>query len=244
MPVLIRGNNTLILQPDQSVSQAADGTGVARLSYKCKWEKINDFLPTPLQPHPVFSDLLLYEFAIQREPGDIGRYDCVFMGVLAADPTLLAQYDVSSATSTEPIETHPRFSYPPGDPPVTATQLATIQQALDTNTQPTGLTGAALMLYEKRRRGIDSFLRVGTVVRKSYCLKPDDTTALFAQYALTGKIVDLNDPNFPSPPVGQNYIATGTSWRKQAGVITVTEESLLSGLGGWDTDLYDYTVTP
>lgn len=228
------GSTGLTLQPGESVSQSADGTGRALRSYKCPWTRINDFLPTPLQPHPIFSSLLLYEFNIVREEGDIGRMDYVYYGVLAKDPLLLAQYDVTMATSSEPIETHPRYAYPPEDPPVTATELAKIQQALDTNTDPVGLTDAAQNLYLKKRRGIDSYFRVGTNFRKNYITiaPPID------QYSLIGLIVELNDVNAPVPPTGQNYIATGVSWRKQGGVIYVTEESLLSGLGGWDADLY------
>lgn len=243
MAAILRGNKSLILQPDQTVEQAADGSGVARLSYKCPWEKLNDFLPEPLQPHPVFPTLLLYTFTIAREPGDIGRYDCVFYGVLAKDPMALAQYDVSVSTSSEPVETHPRFAYPPETPPVTPAQLSAIELALQNNLSepnPSAVPNpsAAYTLWLKKRRGIDSYLRVGTTFRKTYVaiVPPVD------QYGLIGKIVDLNDANAPTPPKGQNYIATGVSWRKQAGVVTVTEESLLSGLGGWDTDLYDYTI--
>ena len=237
MSVILRGNTSLQLQSDQTVKQFADGSGEAHLSYKCPWDQLSTFLPTPLQPHPVFDSLLLYEFEIAKEPGEIGRYDCTFKGVLAEEPELLAQYDVSITTSSEPIETNPKFAFPPASPPVSPADLRKINQALENNSQTSPAidpAGAAFQLYLRKLRGIDSYLRVGTVFRKSFvAVNPP-----VGQYSAVGVIVDIADDNAPVAPKGQNYIATGVIWRKQAGVVYVTEEATLSGLGGWDEYLY------
>lgn len=234
MPSIIIGDNRLlVLQPNQSISQAPDGSGEGRLSYKTPWANISRFLPTPLQPHPIFPSLLLFEFTIEREPGDIGRYDCIYRGVLAADPMGLAQYEGTKASTSEPIETHPKFAFPTSAPPVTPAELVAINLALDNNTTPTGLGTLATLLYNKKLRGTDSYYRIGTTFRKSYVsvLIPNNAKAV-------GLIATDMDSNAPSLPAGSNYLYTGLSWRKSAGVVAVVEDYQGSGLGSWDTDLY------
>lgn len=236
MPSIIIGNTKgLILQPDQSVSQAPDGSGEARLSYKTPWVNVALYIPTPLQPHPLFPSLLLFEFTTNREVGDIAKFDCIYRGVLAANPMDLAQYEGTKATTSEPIETHPLFAYPASAPPVSPAELVAINLALQNNTTPTGLGTAATLLYNKKLRGIDSYYRVATTFRKSYVSTsiPSSTNV-----AKVGHIATSMDPNAPSLPTGANYLYTGLSWRKAAGVVSNVEEYQGSGLGSWDIDLY------
>lgn len=236
MPSIIIGNQRqLILQPDQTVSQAPDGSGEGRLSYKCPWVYVATYIPTPLQPHPLFPSLLLYEFTTAREMGDIARFDLIYRGVLADDPTLLAQYESNKAVTAEPIETHPLFAYPPSAPPVTPTQLVAINLALQNNTAYSGTGGADTLLYNKKLRGIDSYYRVGTTFRKSYVATDLSTVS---DISGVGYITTDMDSNAPTLATGQNWLWTGLSWRKAAGVVSIVEDFQASGLGAWDPDLY------
>lgn len=234
MPSHIIGTGGLILQPDQSVSQAPDGSGEARLAYMCRWAQVALYIPTPLQPHPLFPSLLLFEFSTIREPGDLALFACIYRGVLAANPMDLAQYEGNRVVTSEPIETNPIFSYPPSSPPVSPTELVAINLALDNNTAPTGLGTVATLLYNKKLRGIDSYYRVGTTFRKSYV-----STDIPSSVSGVGLLIDGSpDDNAPTLGAGQNWLYSGQSWRKSAGVVSVQEEYQASGLGAWDTDLY------
>jgi len=236
MPSIIIGNQRqLILQPDQTVSQAPDGSGEGRLSYKCPWNYVATYVPTPLQSHPLFPNLLLYEFTTAREVGDIARFDLIYRGVLADDPSVLAQYEAAKAVTSEPIETHPLFAYPPSSPPVTPTQLVAINLALQNNTSYSGTGGADTLLYNKKLRGIDSYYRVGTTFRKSYVDFPD---SLPLDASNVGYVTDISDPYAPTLAPGQNWLQTGLSWRLAAGAVFVVEDYQASGLGQWDVDLY------
>jgi hypothetical protein len=239
MPSIIIGNQRqLILQPDQTVSQAPDGSGEGRLSYKCPWAYVATYIPTPLQSHPLFPALLLYEFTTAREVGDIARFDLIYRGVLSDDPMALAQYETNKAVTAEPIETHPLFAYPPGSPPVTPAMLTAINLALQNNAPYTGSGsgGADVLLYKKKLRGIDSYYRVGTTFRKSYVSSypPSDTSDV-------GLISDPDDSHAPGLSENQNWIQSGLSWRLAAGVCSIVEDYQASGLGQWDTDLYTRT---
>jgi hypothetical protein len=239
MPSIQIGNTAgLILQPNQSISQSPDGSGEGRLSYKTSWANIAAYLPTPLQSHPIFPDLKLYEFTIQREEGDIGRFDLIFRGVLAQNPQALAQEEFSLSATSEPIETHPLFAYPPESPPVSPAQIREIDNAIAQFREPnTGIVpdpSAAYTLYQKKIRGIDSWLRVGQTYKVSFC-----EDSIPTDYSEVGKIVINPGFNCPTPPAGQNYIFIGFSWRKAGGVVYVSKDFQLSGRGGWDQDLYE-----
>jgi hypothetical protein len=255
---LIGNDVTWIKQTDQKITQGPDGSVQATLSYKCKWPAIKQFIPTPLQKHPDFPSLLLYEYSIEKEPGEIGRFDLVYRGTLLEDKDLgkLAQEEATLAVSTEPIETHPTFAGVrdssgnwPASPPVSKSELNAIDLALRSSVSYTSANTAAQKLYDRKLRGIDSYYRIGTTYRNSYV---QSKAPVASQYAVVGKSIK-NDgfkqvyPNAPVPADGQFYLMTGLSWRKAGGAYYVSQEFQLSGLGGWDSVLYaqvDVTSTP
>jgi hypothetical protein len=241
--------NVWILQPDQSLSQGPDGACTAKLSYKCTWSKVDKFVPKPLQEHPTFPQLLLYEFTTVREPGDVGRFDLIYRGSVLkqAQLDLLAQEEAALSVSTEPIETNPYFAGNrnsigdwPLSPPVTSAELGAINRALSAGTVYSSSNPKAVALFNRKLRGLDSYYRVGTTYRNTY-VKLEAPVA--EQYAVVGGIIPNADmqrvyPNSPVPGTGQNYLMPGLSWRKQGGIFTVTGEFQLSGRGGWDGLLY------
>ena len=238
-PIQIGFTSGIIYDVEQSIHQSPEGAGEAKLKFKCPWVSILGLLPAPLTPHPNFSSLLMYECEATREHGDIAVVTAIYRGVLLSNPSVYAQQEFQLSSTSEPIESHPKFSYPPENPPVTAKQIGLIQKSLDDPNVAldSSITGEALLLYNKKRRGIDSYLRVGGLFRNSYI-----NTTTPSDYSKVGFIATSTPTGAPTPPTGQNYIFTGFSWRKSGGVVSVTEDYQLSGMGGWDTDLYTYTA--
>ena len=230
------GNTTgAIYQADQPIHLNPDGSGQASLTYKCAETSAFVVIPAYLTPHPYLPDLKCYESDLDKEHGGIYRITSIYRGVIADNAEQLAQHEFSRTTTEAPIETHPLFAVPYSNPPVTPSQLATIELALQNAQDPSPpLTGAAKTLYEKKRRGIESYLKPGGIYKKTYVSKniPGGSTM-----AMVGKISDPGSPA-PNAPANQNYLCIGVSWQKQAGVVTIMEEHQLSGVGGWDPDLY------
>lgn len=244
--------SVLILQPDQSLSMAPDGSGEAKLSYKCTWDKVAKYIPTPLQSHPDFPSLLLYEFTTVREPGNIGRFDCIYRGVIASNPMSLMQEEASMTTSSEPLESHPRYAgyrdangNLPASPPVTADEIAKIQQALDINSTTTPAVGArAQELYMKKRYGMDSYLRVGTTYKSNFCQSTAPTSSDYAEVGKkwTAGAVKGTFKNAPIPnSTTEGYLQTEFSWRKMGGAFFITVGLQMSGPSGWD-NIYEYAT--
>ena len=244
MPAIQIGSFTAQYQPDgDNVKQGPDGSGEASLTYKTTADGFTlASIPNPLSPHPVYSALKLYEAEAKREPGNVMAVTCTYRGVIVGNKNTYSQQEFSINTSSDPVETHPLFAQPIGNPPVSPTELATIQKFLDNNTVPvytiaiTNATKAGVTLYNKKRRGIDSYLNIGGVFKLTYIQDktPDD-------YSKIGKIT-ISPTSAPIPPGNRNYLYTGLSWRKQGGVVTVNEEYTMSGIGGWDSDLYDFNA--
>jgi hypothetical protein len=244
MPAIQVGSFITQYQPDgDDVKQGPDGSGEAVLTFK---RSATGFtlasLPNPLSEHPKYSALRLYEAQAKREPGDVMVVTCTYRGVIVGNKYTFSQQEFTVNTSSEPIETHPTFSDPVANPPVTPTELTTLQKFLDNNTIPvyniaiTGSTKEGVLLYNKKRRGIDSYLSVGGTYKLTY-IQAD----VPSEYNSIGKIT-IAPPLAPIPPGNRNYLYTGLSWRKQGGVVTVNEEYTMSGFNGWDSDLYDFNV--
>jgi hypothetical protein len=231
------GNVTgAIYQSSRPLHLNPDGSATASLTYKCSSSSAFAVIPAYLTAHPFIPALKCFESDLDMEEGGIIRITSIYKGVLESDLSGLAQHEFSRTTTEAPIETHPRFAVPLDNPPVTASQLATIELALQ-NAQPppASLTGPALILYNKKRRGIESFLKPGGIYKKTYASADLPGSALMN---LVGKICEPGSPA-PTPPSGQNYLCVGISWTKSAGVVNIMEDYQLSGPGGWDPEIYE-----
>ena len=158
-----------IYQPERPLHLNPDGSAQASLTYKCTTESPFAVIPAYLTNHPFLPNLKCYESDLDQEPGGIIRITSIYKGVLAQNPENLAQHDAQRTVTEAPIETHPLFALPRDNPPVSATDLAAIELRLQ-NCQPPDPEWSArvTLLFEKKRRGIDSYLKPGSVYKKTY----------------------------------------------------------------------------
>lgn len=243
-PNIINGSDLRTWQ-DEGVFNP-DGSAEFTTTYKVPWADIFSYVPAALAPHPDFSSLLYYDGRVQHEKGGFGILINHYRGIYTGDPTSFEQVETSIESSSQPIETAPVFTGPPGtdpvDSPVTPTDISIVGLALQNNTDPEDVystlsSAEAILYFQKKLKGIDSFFLPLHVWRRTFCADtPPDYTDL------VGYIVTPPSSPYapPTPPTGQNYLFSGISWRQQGGVVTINEDYTLSGPGGWDTDLYTY----
>jgi len=231
------GNVTgAIYQPEQPLHLNPDGSAQASLTYKCTETSQFATVPAYLTPHPHFPRLLCFESDVDREPGGILRITTIYKGVFANNAEQLAQHESQRTVTEAPIETLGKFALPRDNPPVTPNHLAAIELALQNNTgENKAWPPIVKLLFAKKRRGQDTYLKPGAVYKKTYVDTEIPSTSALNN---VGKIVNPGSPA-PQPPSGQDYLLMGISWTKQAGVVTISEEYQLSGPGGWDPDIYD-----
>lgn len=230
------GNVTgAIYQAERPLHLNPDGSAQASLTYKCTTESAYAVIPAYLTPHPFIPDLKCYESDLDQEHGGIIRITSIYRGVIADNPEELAQHEYSRTLTEAPIETNPIYYLPRDNPPITPQNINDIELRLQ-NCQDANSSWTTLVkgLWEKKRRGIESFLKPGAIYKRTYASENIPSGSLLNN---VGKRVTPPSP-CPTAPSGQNYLLMGVSWTKQAGVVTVVEEYQLSGPGGWDPDLY------
>jgi hypothetical protein len=234
MSVLIRGDTTsFVAEVGDTVSQAADGSAEAHLTYHGTYENVSSKLPVPLQPHPTFPSLLLYSFDLKRTEGGLGSMSCVYRGILISNPLAYYQMEYQASMTSEPIETNKAFAYPRSAPPVSPTELAAINLALENNVPYTSSNTSAQLLYNKKILGIESYLRIGGTFSQSYVMGSIPSIP-----GTVGAIVSPPSGCPPAVATGGNYLYAGFSWRKSGGLVNVSETYNQSGPSGWDPDLY------
>lgn len=240
MPAIQVGNLTYNYQPDgDNVKQGPDGSGEATLVYKTTVTGFTlSSIPRPLSPHPTYPQLKLFEAAVTREAGGWYAVSATYRGVLIPNPLIYMQEQFTVSTTEAPVETHPLFSLPRANPRVSAQQLTAIRLALENNrdfvvgaANPTA-TAIGVVLFKKLRRGIESYLRIGGVYRQSYI-----SATIPQGYSGLGRIAKL--PKAPKTPKGTNWLWTAFNWKKAGGLVTIDREYTMSGLEGWEPELYD-----
>ncbi len=252
-PILQGNTTTYERQPTGTLKLFADGSVEAVETYKGDYAKRLPNLPIPLQEHPDFPSLKLYEFAGAKEEGNIYRYENIYKGVYGGiDLLTLMQTDVQMMTSNEPVETFWKFSYPYSAPPVTNSLMANVQSALDANVSnitsifPAITSGTpAYELWQLRRRGIEAYRMMNLTARLSYVQATSHPpTAAFAiqvgtvPTAPTTALQRALDSGYVPTPTIRNYLFNGLSWRVAGGVISINEEHQLSGPNQWNPYLY------
>lgn len=230
-----------IYQPERPTHLNPDGSGQSSLTYKCALTSGAAVIPAYLTPHPYLPKLKCYESDLDQEPGGIIRITSIYKGVLADNPKELAQHEFSRTLTEAPLETHPIFALPRDAPPISASKLAEVELALQ-NCEPENSSWDDITkkLFQKKRRGIESYLKPGAIYKKTYV---DDQIPDSTLLARAGKVFEPGSP-CPDAPTDQQYLCMGVTWVKQAGVVTITEEYQLSGPGGWDPDLYAPPSSP
>jgi hypothetical protein len=236
-----------IYQSERPTHLNPDGSGQSTLTYKCTTESQYAVIPQYLSPHPYLPNLRAWESELNQEPGGIITISTIYKGVLAPNPQELAQYEYSKTLLEAPIETFPRYALPRDSPPLTKFDIDAVELALQNCTglpplistgpdsPPAAPSDICKEYYEKKRRGIDSYYRLGATFKKTYVSNNVPGSSLFNNI---GKQFSSLPSPAPSPPSGQSYLMMAANWTRQAGVVTITEEYQLSGEGGWDPQLY------
>ena len=228
-------------QSSQPYQRGADGTGSSTIKKKYNGSLQANLtnIPDYLDAHPYIPEFLAYDSTADQEDGEVTVITTTYKGVISDEQEildLLAQHDFDKATTEAPVETHPRFALPRATPPVSATEIAQIELALqNAEDPPLTLRAPAQALYALKRRGIESYLKPGQIYKRTY------VSADIPSGAVIDDVGKIKTPPTPAPPApfGQNYLYLGASWKKQAGVVTIVESYQLSGPGGWEPTLYE-----
>lgn len=197
-----------------------------------------------IEGHPYYAGMTLEGINSTGKPAGVVDVSATFRSVsaeLATGPGGQGQEDwrMSGASTESPISTHPEFLN------WTDSGNAIFEDVLDDNDQKVGeifiryktvLAGGA----SNPKAGVTSWLQGQWTLSVSKTF----TNAGAAQsFANAGQVGRINNPTgtpswVPSPTSGRNYLLLNSEIEEFGEGARVTKIWLLSGRGGWDTDIY------
>ena len=226
-------DSQLYEQPEFVISIDEKGVWTLKCTYECREDLAVRLTPKPQSAHRQYPFLLLNKATLSRTEGGMMRIDCEYVGLspeYQAGESSAVVYELSGGTSEEPIETHPRYADIP------EAELDIIRHYFDNpkkdGAQPTGLGALATELFQKKKRGIESYLAPGFTFRKTWSQK--------TPLAAVGNIGKISTPDGPAPTLnaGYNWLLIDAGSKQVGGTHDCFQEWRVSGPGGWDTELY------
>lgn len=211
------------------------GIGSGTMSFWVRWDRAVA-ATLALKEHPSYFWLKTKEATITDEAGGMSLVSASFEGVPrepGEENKVKKTYDLLSATSTEPIETHPNFAKVAGNP----------AGALNGSSwDETGkFTGFAFQVGDGKKMGVRSFLAPSVIYREVEVRSLVSNDAVNIDLEKLGKI-DKPPPSRMLPttlPEKANWLRVGSPAETVGDGVKITRSWRLSGPGGWDKDWYE-----
>lgn len=253
--------NEFIWNPTFQAKMDTKGKWTGSESFTCRMKDVTRVLPTVGSYCQMegFSFMTLSEFAIQNIEGDLCEVTCSYSGYSENQFTFDTDtpsnldnyvYDLQIQQEESDIGAFYKFLV---DDPIPKAEWITIRSyrsglysILDAANYTFYATGdktkaqvAAVnttlgrKLLDYLAVGVESFIWPRQVWRVSYTTKDRPAAAKLND---VGKIT--TPPGAPALAAGRSWLFTGINVQENDKIFTISEEYLLSDIGGWDTFLY------
>jgi hypothetical protein len=199
----------------------------ATVKYLCAWSQVLRLMPRRnVGVHPEFNSMKVSNVAASKKSPGVAELTVTYKGVVSGDndgPDGTGAFEpveeCSVSTRQEPIETHPDWST------IGGTEAAPLNDAIyDDSGLFTGFKEGS------SKFGVTDYLAVGATYRRSYASKTKPSLAGVGQ---------IDTPTgAPTVTSGYTWLKSGVSFSQDGDLYSVSEEWLLSGPSGWDTDIY------
>jgi hypothetical protein len=225
--MIIYGDSTRIYrQPGRSTLKVSkDSVATATEEYRGVYAVVVAQSPRIDDVHPDFPGLLVTDKTITNDKG-IGIAQVQYKGLdPAQNPNALPPpiYELDVSLNQEPIATHPDFD----DIIDAAGGEGEGKAVFSEDGVFVGFgkdSGANLV-------GVTEFLDATARWTKRYLSLSAPTGA--------GNVGKISSPEGPNPTyAGRNWLYAGLSYSRQGGIYQITKVWLLSGRGGWNTEIY------
>jgi hypothetical protein len=257
---------SLTFNPDFKATKDDKGLWTGSITFTCRMEDVTNLLPENGSPcqEAGFNFMQLIGLDVANNEGGTATVTCKYSGTVSPDYGFDEDDDanipytssLSVATSEEPIETHPR--YRTGDNALSSEERVLVSDfkasRLKVNevNDETGVVTSLITriddaeigivtvdnpllqeLLGKILKGIVSYVEPRPVYRYNITQKNPPTSS---QLNAVGKIGNAQK----APPIGEgrNWLLLAVNYDFDGTVYNISYEWNLSGVGGWDEDLY------
>lgn len=196
-----------------------------------------DLFPQGMQPvgtpHPRYRNMAVSKINYTKEKhGQFYRVSYIYEGFMVGLPE--PTYDLDESNSEEPIQTHPNFADFAGTPsaPLNGAVFIDPETGKPTTDDDVGVF-REFGIAGGRKAGVQSYVANGALwIETSY-----STT----RPSSVGDVGTIETPSGSPPTIGtsRNWLLWSIAYRKRGGIYETRKTWRCSGVGGWDTDIYD-----
>lgn len=260
------GSQRIIWNPDFQATRDDKNLWTGSVSFTCRRSDATSLIPALGSPcqEPGWSFMLLNGTDVSNNEGDTVVVTCKYTGLESTgfetdelDPNSVSAYTKSMNVSTveEPIETLKKFrdnltqeqknvvsQFKAGRAKILKLidgkirQLVSIVEDEEVKIIDVPDDSRFQELLTLINDGVETYLVPKPVYRYSYNSRSEPPASLLNDVGDIG-----NPPKAPSVTGGRNWLLIGVTYdyERTTRIYKITQEWLLSGPGGWDTDVYE-----
>lgn len=250
MSSTLQGNQLYAILESEESEVSVDETNNARakVTYTGRWPDAAT-LALSVNVHPEFTALIRKGFSVQRVSPKLAKVVIEFEGVVNEEgdeePAIYTRYTLNGTTSSEPIETHPKFPDFGGEPETQGTKDTNSKGAMfdelgrflgfAIDTDDNGYYVDA----NRNKAGVKSYLGPGFVYSEEATYNRLAVETIALNMNNLGNIDTPPNSNIlPSVKAPRDWILIGAEITDAGEGVVFKRSWRLSGKRGWDKDIY------
>ncbi len=217
-------------------SGSVDATGVVSIEIPMNVATLSEALSVTASNIGISLPLVSRNF----KQSDDGSYDVTlhYEGLSDDEKSDDTSFEFDVSLSEDPIESHPRF-----DAIAAKYGWDETERAFPKFAPQAKKSGGALGAQEKPQKsplyGVESYLAVGAVFRKTYASRAIPSGVLRGIGTIVARPPNIGAFNLPSSGSKRNWLKLAPKIRRRGNSVEVVEEWMLSGPNGWNSDIYN-----
>ena len=147
-------------------------------------------------------------------------------------------FELDGSMADDPIQTHPFFDTLKVRYHWDAVKEQFSETLTEAGGQQTALSGSGKKVKKNPMFGVDNWLVIGAVFRKTYAAKTIPATLLRGIGTIVDKPPGIEQFKIPSATKKRNWLKLAPKIKRKGNAVEITEEYMLSGPNGWIRDVY------
>ena len=147
-------------------------------------------------------------------------------------------FELDTSMAEDPIQTHPFFDTLKTRYGWDAVKEQFAETLPETGGQQTALSGTGKKIKKNPLFGVENWLVVGAVFRKTYAARVIPSGILRGIGTIVDKPPGIEQFKIPSAAKKRNWLKLAPKIKRKGNAVEITEEYMLSGPNGWIKDVY------
>jgi len=147
-------------------------------------------------------------------------------------------FELDTSMAEDPIQTHPFFDTLKTRYGWDATKEQFSETLPETGGQQTALSGGSNKTKKNPLFGVENWLVIGAVFRKTYAARVIPSGILRGIGTVIDRPPGIDQFRIPGAAKKRNWLKLAPKIRRRGNAVEITEEYMLSGPNGWTRDVY------